>query len=509
MTQHANHHTVLMEIGDAVWSVVAGVRTLELPLERQASGRLTETCRNETTTRLKEFLAAAGAGSNPSALCAISARGVSLRRLKLPPSRAEDFAGVLALQIEREFPLPPAQMAWGHQRLAGNGQGIELLIAAVKKEAVEDYATVLAACGLEPAFTPGVFAPGVLAAGEGAVLNIGRSGTELASFEQGTPAAIRVLPWGGEQLLAGLTGQLGGDQQQAGLWFNRLVRGEVPPAEWPPEIGAAVRGAAESLAATLQRGSSARRFRLTGEVARIDGFDAQLSRALGGGVVCEALPSGRQPANSGVLTALHKLVTSGAIDRLLTLRPGGQEAAVRVVGRPLDRRWLALAAALALGFFGLRYGGPLLRKPALEKNLAEAAAAKAGLPPVDRELDFLRAIEKAQPAYLNGLVALADATPRGTRLEALSLNSRGEFTFTATLQNPQQANDLRTKLIDSGIFSSVVIEEQSPTPDQRQAKIRLRARWNPSSEVKSPVLDRVAGAAATTKTNTPPRGGTG
>lgn len=508
MTQHTHHNLLLMEIGDAVWSVVAGERTLELPLERHPSGRLTDTCRNETTARLKEFLAA-GFSSNPTTLCAISARGVSLRRIQLPPSRAEDFTGVLALQIEREFPLPPAQLAWGHQRLAGDGQSVGLMIAAVKREAVEDYATILAAGGLEPVFTPGVFALGALAAGEGTVLNIGRTGTELASFENGLPAAIRVLPWGGEQLLAGLTAQFGGDSQTASLWFNRLVRGEVPPAEWPAEVSAAVRGAVESLAALLQRASPARRFRLAGEVARIDGFDSQLSRTLGGGVVCEALPSGRQPANSGVLTALHKLVASGAIDRLLTLRPGGQESVVRASAQPMDRRWLALAAALAVGFFGLRYGGPLWRKPALETSLVEAAAAKAALPPVDRELDFLRAIEKAQPAYLNGLVAMADATPRGTRLESLSMNSRGEFAFSATLQNPQQANDLRTKLIDSGIFSSVVIEEQSPTPDQRQAKIRLRARWNPSPDVKSRVLDRVAGMAATTKTNTPPRGGTG
>src|SRR5690606_5295690 len=108
-----------------------------------------------------------------------------------------------------------------------------------------------------------------------------------------------------------------------------------------------------------------------------------------------------------------------------------QETVVRASARPLDRRWLALAAALAVGFFGLRYGGPLLRKPALETALVEAAAAKAALPSVDRELDFLRAIEKAQPAYLNGLVAMADATPRGTRLESLSMNSRGEFAFSA------------------------------------------------------------------------------
>lgn len=505
---------VVMEIGDAIWTVAAGERVLEIAFERQANGRMTDAGRAEVSTRLRKFVTEGGGTDAPRTLCAIGARGVSLRRIQLPPSRPEDFDKVLALQIEREFPLPPAQLAWGHLRIAGAAGadgGSQLVIAAVKKEAVEEYAELVTAVGLNPLFTPGIFVVGGIAAGtsgEVAVLNVGRFGTELAIFENETPTAIRVLPWGTEQLQGALTERLGHDGQTAQAWLNRLIRGELVPADWPPEVQAAIQSATENLASLLQRGPSVRRICLAGDVARIIGFDRQLNHALGDAFHCETLPAGREHSPGGTLAALRKLATSRGMGRLLELRIGGSHAVIRPIVQPVTRKWIAIAAALAVGFCVLRYAGPLLRKPALERKLAAATAARAALPPIDRELDFLRAVEKNQPAYLSGLAVLADATPRGTRLEALSLNGRGEFTFAATLQNPQHANELRTKLIDSGIFTSAVLEEQTPTPDQRGVKIRLRARWNPSPDAKSAVLDRVS-AAPPTKTNSPPRGGPG
>ena len=504
--------SVVMEIGDAVWTVAVGERVLEIPFERQANGRMTDVGRAEVSTRLRKFVTEGGGTHAPRALCAIGARGVSLRRIQLPPSRPEDFDKVLALQIEREFPLPPAQLAWGHLRIApAAGHGSEIMIAAVKKEATEEYAGIISACGLNPHFTPGIFVVGRVVAGlsgELSVLNVGRFGTELAVFENGVPIAIRVLPWGTEQLRGALVERLGQDGQMATAWLDRLIRGELVPTDWPAEVQAAIQSATENLAGLLQRGSSSRRFWLAGEGARIIGFDRQLNRALGAAFHCEALPAGREQSPNSTLAALRRMGSSEAMAGLMELRVGGSNAVVQPVAQPVDLRWIKIAAALAIGFFALRYAGPMLRKPALERKLAVATAARAELPPIDRELDFLRAIEKNQPAYLSGLAVLAEATPRGTRLESLSLNGRGEFTFAATLQNPQQANEIRTKLIDSGIFTSAVIEEQTPTPDQRQVKIRLRARWNTSPEAKSAVLDRVS-AATTTKTNPPPRGGPG
>src|SRR6202040_577605 len=91
------------------------------------------------------------------AICAISASGVSLRRLVVPVAAREESQRLLLLQIENEFPLPPAELAWGCQPLGQTRQNgatkQELLVVAVKKEVVEEYAEVLAQCGLNPTFT--------------------------------------------------------------------------------------------------------------------------------------------------------------------------------------------------------------------------------------------------------------------------------------------------------------------------------------------------------------------
>jgi hypothetical protein len=127
-------------------------------------------------------------------------------------------------------------------------------------------------------------------------------------------------------------------------------------------------------------------------------------------------------------------------------------------------------------------------------------AARASLPPIEREVDFLRSVDQNQPAYLDALTILADATPRGTKFESLALNRRGEFTFVATLQGAPQANELRSKLIGSGVFSNAAIEEQTPSQNQREVTVRIRARWNPAADSKSAVIDRVTASSPPEKT---------
>src|SRR5438270_71868 len=144
----------------------------------------------------------------PRAFCAIGARGVSLRRLTLPASSKEELERLLALQIEREFPLSPDELAWGYRplgRTSGNGAaGLqELLVVAVKKEVLQEYSEILSGCGLSPLFTLAALARSSLCStslGSFAILDIGQSQSELISFDNGVPGAIRILPWGGENI---------------------------------------------------------------------------------------------------------------------------------------------------------------------------------------------------------------------------------------------------------------------------------------------------------------------
>src|SRR5205823_1538721 len=111
-----------------------------------------------------------------------------LRRLTLPRCSKEELQRLLPLQIEREFPIAPEELAWGYCALSqehspanGGPATQELLVAAVKKEVLQEYAELLSGCGLAPVFTLAALARGSLCVqppGSYALLDIGRSQSE-------------------------------------------------------------------------------------------------------------------------------------------------------------------------------------------------------------------------------------------------------------------------------------------------------------------------------------------
>ena len=199
---------VYIEIGKSSIKVLDGDNGLELSLERLENGRLTPFCGEKVTHSLRVFLKKHSWRPRLRAFCAIGARGVSLRRISLPCTSREELGRLLLFQIEREFPLPPDELAWGycqlneeHRQGYGAKEGHELLVVAVKREVLQEYSEILAGSGLSPVFTLGALARSALCfqpPGSYAVLDMGRSHSELISFENGAPRSIRILPWGGE-----------------------------------------------------------------------------------------------------------------------------------------------------------------------------------------------------------------------------------------------------------------------------------------------------------------------
>src|SRR6185369_6084828 len=110
-------------------------------------------------------------------------------RLSLPASSKEELNRLLPHQIEREFPLPPDQLAWGCQPLGGRGMPPnspngkqELLVVAVKKDSLEEYASILSACGATPVFSLAALARSYVCPeppGAYAVLAVERNYSEL------------------------------------------------------------------------------------------------------------------------------------------------------------------------------------------------------------------------------------------------------------------------------------------------------------------------------------------
>ena len=201
---------LFIDIGPASWQVLNGDAFMEFPVERLENGRLTEACRLRLVAGLRNFLNKDGWRPRRRAFVALGARGVSLRRLSVPPAPREEFQRLLRLQIESEFPLPPDELAWGWQMLGQNSGRQEVLVAAVKKEVVEACSQILEACGISPVFTLGALArialgpPPLPSCG---VLHVGAAESELLVFQDGAPVSIRLLPWGSGSDTPPLPGQ--------------------------------------------------------------------------------------------------------------------------------------------------------------------------------------------------------------------------------------------------------------------------------------------------------------
>jgi hypothetical protein len=141
-----------------------------------------------------------------------------------------------------------------------------------------------------------------------------------------------------------------------------------------------------------------------------------------------------------------------------------------------------VAAGLVLAVLLFPYAEALVMKGSLVRKLEKAKASRGRLGVIDRELTFLQFVKANQPPYVDALYLIAAGAPEGTRLESVSMNARGEVSLRGSLRDSQQVLQLRSKLIDSGFFSSVSVEEQNPTPDRQKVNVRMSAQWKPVIE---------------------------
>jgi hypothetical protein len=444
---------VYVEIGQHSLKMLDGEDGLELSLDRLENGRLDPICADRLVLALRVFLKKYNWRPGVRAFCAIGARGVSMRRLQLPATSKEELQRLLPLQIEREFPLLPEELAWGYRSLTpehvgGNGTPAvqELLVVAVKREVIEDYAEVLSGCGLNPVFTLGAWARSSLcvgAPGSYALLDIGRTHSELISFDNGVPNAIRTLPWGSQHDV-------------------------------------------ELLTRSLQRAPVGQKLYLTGENARE--LAPRVANAVGS-LECEAIELASGEGLSAAILGLKKSCEANgeALPLVLDLK-GAKNGAARP--QPFPWKWAVAAALLAVSSLGLRYAEAFLQHPRLAKRLTAMKSYRDSLPSIDRELSFFQYLKTNQPAYLEPMFVMANSAPLGTRIETLSMNRRGDLSLRASMKDSQQVVQFRSKLIESGLFSSVVVEEQTPSADRQKVVVRITGQWKPVSEQKYPELPR-------------------
>ena len=480
-----NSSCYCLEIGQDSLKALGGEAGLELPLERQADGRLTLACRERVTQRLQAFLKKRPWQPRVRVICALGARGVTLRRLTLPASTPEEVPRLLSLQIESEFPLPPGELAWGYGKLglaepAANGPDgkQEFLVAAVKRTALEDYLNIFAACGANPVFTLAALArshvcPHTPAAY--AVLDLGQRSSEFAIFQDGLPTTVRVLPWGGQDLAQAPA------QAAAGPVLPASLSGEAAS-----EAPVAAETALDCLARSLDGPLAARKIYITGAIAWRPDIGSQLTAALDNGAQCEAVKLAPGEGRSAAVLGLRQAIERDGGWPALVLETKAADGKARVA-QPAPLRWAVLAAVLALAALAAPYAEALLLKSRLAGKLAAIKQEKGKLGTVDRELEFLRYLKQNQPAYLDVLFIMARAAPPGARFDTLSMNRRGELSLRGSIKDSQQLADFRSKLLDTGCFTNVVVEEQTPSPDRQKLSVRMSAQWNVAGGREGPV----------------------
>jgi hypothetical protein len=447
-----NSPGIYIEISPGTLKALNGEAGLELPLERLPNGSLTSSCKEAVTAALRNFLPSKSWQSRPCAYCAIGARGVSLRRLTLPATGKEDFQRLLRMQIESEFPLAPDELAWGYRSLGEVRQNgttkQDLLIVAVKKEVIEEYAGILSQCGVVPAFTLAAMARSAVCpqpVGSCALLEIGEQTSELILFENNVPIQVRILPVTTDAVASA----------------NLL----------------------EGLAKALNGSWSGKKLFVGGSDENVKTLSRCLGERAGNGLECEPLKlasgKGRSTATLGLKKALE---ANGAS---LLLLQSKQSHGKTSQASPAPLKWAALTGALLLGLVLLPYAEAILMKPLLAKKLAAVKANEGRLSIIDRELTFLQFLKQNQPPYLDALYLFSKSAPSGAKIESLTMNRRGEVSLRGSMRNADQVAEFRTKLIDSKFFSSVAVEEQTPTPDRQKVNVRITAQWKPANVLQS------------------------
>ncbi|HET7625454.1 MAG TPA: hypothetical protein VFM25_09325, partial [Verrucomicrobiae bacterium] len=439
-----NAPTIFIEISHGSIKALNGESGLELPLERDSGGRLTDSCKEKLTVGFQEFLTRKSWQPRVQAYCAIDARGVSFRRITMPAAAKEEFHRLLLMQVESEFPLPPDELAWGFRTLSetrNNGSTKrELLVAAVRKEVIEDYAALFSRCGIHPLFTLSALARSAICSRAGetyAILDVADSGFDLALFENGAPASVRTIH---------------------------------------------ANGAFEFVAKSLNGNWPGKKLFLAGSEAGIEKISAKLDALFTGKLDCERIVVPPGPGRSAAVLGLKKSVEENGA--LLLLRPK-QTNGKTALTRPAPLKWAALAGALVIALILLPYAEAMALKPWLAKRFSALQADAGRLAMIDRELSFMEFLKQNQPPYLDALYLFSKFAPSGARIESLNMNRRGEVSLRGSMRNSDQVTEFRSKLIASGFFSNVTVEEQTPTPDGQKVNLRFTAQWKPYAQLQT------------------------
>ena len=460
---------------------------VEIPLERKGGGPFTDDTVAGVTSALKRLASGKPWLSRLHIHCAVGSRGVILRPVTFPSQPRTAWPGLLALQLESEFPLPPEQLAWGWLPLQSREAGRQAaLLAAVKLELLQPYQELLAPLEAELHFSLAALDRLALLTplpDSGVVLEVGEGHLESTCWSGDAPIQVRTFSEGWR------------------TWSDIPTNGnDGPLREFLTSLPVAA-------GTTLFCGLSP--IHSEGGLSTVESLAKWLEARKGSLGTVQALPfnsgTGRTAANVGLADKVTRADPSH-----LELR-SSPAPETRAALRGLPWRSMAISGALIAAILLTPSVEALVFGPRLQRQLAHLKSEEPQLAVIDRELNFLRHLQENQGPFLDAIYLIANSAPMGCHIDSLSLNRRGEVSLSGFLQNLNQVGDFRMKLIDTGFFSSVVVEDQTPTPDRQRINFRMTAQWKAASDRESltigPTLTNAVTSGATntiSHTNRPP-----
>ena len=364
---------------------------------------------------LGEFVARNGLVGAGAALV-LPADRIYLARAAFPPMKERDLRDAVAMELERLFPVPPAELRHGYRRLAGLSAGgkITLVVVATPLEYIDRWEEIVTRAGLSlSAAVPAAWAIGDALAGPGGPsVEPGRA----AAVIRGEGASVEcTLFAAGEPFFSACRPCAPGSAPGEGL----SLAGEGladPPASVDD-------GPVDLFAPQGWYGKEGKEIEVRGVVFRVRGaFDRSAASALSG-----SGEGGTAPEPFALLGAFGAALGEGRMD-LLSPQGGGSASGI-------SRAFLAGAAVAALAL-GIAWPSAVAWKA--KTDLATLDARVAVLrPTAERYEETLSDLDDAQgriaalrdEASASGealqiLRELTDRLPNGTSLIAFRLEGR-------------------------------------------------------------------------------------
>jgi len=366
---------------------------------------------------LGEYVARNGLVGAGAALV-LPAERVYLARAAFPPMKERDLRDAVGMELERLFPVPPAELRHGFRRLAGLSAGgrVTLVVAATPSEYIERWEEIVRRAGLSlSAAVPAAWAVGAALSGPG-----GPSGEpgRTAAVLRATGAEVEcTLFASGEPFSCGCRTCAPGSAPEEGLSLAREGLADPPPS--------VDNGPVDLMAPKGWYGKEGKEIEDGGVVFRVGGaLDRTAASALTGAGMGQ---SGTAPDPFPLLGAFGAALGEGRMDLLSPSRDGFDPGISRAI--------LAVAAVAALAL-GIAWPSAVAWKAKAEIRRLDAQVAAlrpsaeryeetlADLDDAQGRIAALREEASASGEALQILRELTDRLPNGTWLLLLQMEGR-------------------------------------------------------------------------------------